>query len=143
MAQVIAKIGTDRYKTIVAAQNHQLTADEPRPYGNDLGPTPYDFLLVSLGTCVAMTLRMYADRKGWDLQEVEVYLDQTRVHAKDCDDCESEEGYIHLIEKRLKFTGDLDDQQIARLLEISSKCPVQKTLTHEIKVETGLMEKAV
>ena len=139
MAQIIATIDRNKYKTVITTGNHRLVGDEPAPFGQDLGPNPYDFLLVSIGTCVAMTLRMYADRKGWDLQKVEVELDQSRIHAKDCEDCESEEGYIHLIEKRLKITGDLSPQQRQRLLEISEKCPVQKTLTHEIRVKSDLI----
>ena len=96
----------------------------------------YEFLLMAVGSCVSMTLRMYADRKGWDLQEVKVELDQQRIHAKDCEDCESEDGYIHQIQKRLTFTGDLTDEQRARLLEISERCPVQKTLLNEIQIIT-------
>jgi len=103
MSQVIAKINRTKYKTIVTTGNHQLIGDEPSPYGKDLGPSPYDFLLTALGTCVSMTLRMYADRKGWDLEEVEVHLSQTRVHAKDCEDCESEDGYVHMIEKKIEI----------------------------------------
>ena len=85
-----------------------------------------------------MTLRMYADRKGWDLEEVQVDLDQSRVYAKDCEDCESVDGYVHIIEKKLSFTGDLTEEQIQRLLEISDKCPVNKTLSSEIKINTLL-----
>jgi len=106
------------------------------PLGQDLGPNPYDFLLIALGACVTMTLRMYADRKGWDLEEVEVHLEQSRVHAKDCEDCESQNGYVHVIEKKLKFIGDLTEEQTQRLLEISDKCPVNKTLSNEIKILT-------
>ncbi len=81
MAQVITKIDRSKYKTIITTDNHQLIGDEPIPFGQDLGPSPYDFLLMALGSCVAMTLRMYADRKGWDLKEVEVHLDQSRIHS--------------------------------------------------------------
>ncbi len=136
MTQVIAKINRSKYKTIVVTKNHELIADEPLPIGQDLGPNPYDFLLTALGTCVTMTLRMYADRKGWDLEEVQVHLEQSRVYAKDCEDCESEEGYVHVIEKKLKFIGELTEEQIQRLLEISDRCPVNKTLTNEIKIIT-------
>jgi len=136
MIQVIAKIDRAKYRTLVTAGNHEVVADEPKPFGQDLGPNPYDFLLISLGTCVAMTLRMYADRKGWNLEEVEVHLSQSRVYAQDCEDCESEEGYVHLIEKRLRFIGDLTEEQEQRLMEISDRCPVNKTLTHEIKIST-------
>ena len=139
MPQAIATIAQDRYKTVVKVGNHEVVGDEPIPLGTDLGPNPYDFLLVSLGTCVAMTLRMYADRKGWDMQAVEIHLSQERVYAQDCEDCESEDGFVHLIEKKLKFTGELDDMQIKRLLEISDRCPVNKTLTHEIKIATALV----
>ena len=140
MTQVIAKIDRAKYKTLVGAGNHELIADEPVPLGQDLGPNPYDFLLIALGACVAMTLRMYADHKGWDLEEVEVHLKQSRVYAKDCEDCESQNGYVHVIEKKLKFIGNLTEEQTQRLLEISDKCPVNKTLTSEIKITTKTLD---
>lgn len=139
MAQVKVTTGTEKYKTEILTSTHQLIADEPQPYGKDLGPNPYEFLLMAVGSCVGMTLRMYADRKGWDLQEVEIELDQDRRHAKDCENCESENGYVHFIQKRLRFKGNLDERQKARLLEISDRCPVQKTLLNEIKIETSLL----
>lgn len=139
MTQVKVKTGTEKYKTTILASTHQLIADEPQPYGKDLGPNPYEFLLMAIGSCVGMTLRMYADRKGWDLEEVEIELDQERKHARDCEDCESENGYVHFIKKKLRFTGNLDEKQKARLLEISERCPVQKTLLNEIKIETELL----
>ncbi len=140
MTQVTAKINRAKYKTIIVTGNHELIADEPVPIGQDLGPNPYDFLLTALGACVTMTLRMYADRKGWDLEEVQVHLEQSRVYAKDCAECESEDGYVHIIEKKLKFIGELTEEQIQRLLEISDKCPVHKTLTNEIKIITTTLE---
>ncbi len=140
MTQVTAKINRAKYKTIIVTGNHELIADEPVPIGQDLGPNPYDFLLTALGACVTMTLRMYADRKGWDLEEVQVQLEQSRVYAKDCAECESEDGYVHIIEKKLKFIGELTEEQIQRLLEISDKCPVHKTLTNEIKIITTTLE---
>ena len=140
MTQVIAKIKQDKYKTVVEAGNHEFLADEPKPMGKDTGPNPYDFLLAALGTCVTMTLRMYADRKGWDLEEVHVHLEQSRVYAKDCEDCESEDGYVHIIDKKIKLIGQLSEEQIERLLEISDRCPVNKTLTREIKILTTKIE---
>lgn len=140
MAQVIVKTGLEHYKTSVTTSTHEIIADEPKPLGTDLGPNPYEFLLVALGTCVSMTLRMYADRKGWDMQEVEVHLNQQRIHAKDCENCESEDGYIHSIEKKLQFKGNLSEEQVNRLLEIADKCPVQKTLLNEIKIQTSLLQ---
>ncbi|MEM6628540.1 MAG: OsmC family protein [Bacteroidota bacterium] len=134
MAEIIAKIDRSTYKTQLSNGRHELLGDEPIPLGTDSGPTPYDYLLMSLGSCVAMTLRMYADRKGWDLETVEVHLNQSRIYAKDCEDCESEEGYVHIIEKKLSFTGNLGESQRKRLMEIADKCPVNKTLLHEIKI---------
>ncbi len=139
MTQVIAKIDRKKYKTIIDTGNHQLIADEPVPLGQDLGPNPYDFLLAALGACVTMTLRMYADRKGWNLEEVHVHLEQSRIYAKDCEECESEDGYVHIIEKNLKFIGDLTEEQKQKLLEISDKCPVNKTLSNEIKIITSIL----
>jgi putative redox protein len=138
MTEVIAKIDRNKYKTILLAGEHEWISDEPHPSGEDLGPTPYDFLLAALGSCVAMTLRMYADRKGWDLESVEVDLDQDRVYYEDCQDCESKEGYVHVIEKRVKLTGNLTYEQRQRLLEISERCPVNKTLLREIKIRSSL-----
>ncbi len=136
MTQIIAKIGRDKYKTTLTNGRHTIIADEPIGMGEDLGPTPYDFLLMALGSCVSITLRMYADRKGWDLEAVEVHLSQSRVHAKDCEECESTDGFVHVIEKEIKLTGNLDEAQRKRLMEISDKCPVNKTLLNEIKINT-------
>lgn len=136
MKEVIAKIGRDQYRTVLINGIHQIIGDEPAPYGTDEGPDPYSFLLMSLGGCVAMTIRMYADRKKWDLEDVEVQLSQERVYHKDCEDCESTDGYVHHIEKKVKLTGNLDDKQRARLMEIADRCPVNKTLLNEIKIKT-------
>ncbi|MEM9821758.1 MAG: OsmC family protein [Bacteroidota bacterium] len=136
MVQVIARLDRSKYKTVLTTDRHQIIGDEPAPYGTDEGPSPYDFLLMSLGSCVAMTLRMYADRKKWDLREVEVHLSQQRVHHSDCADCESKEGYVHIIEKKVKLIGQLDEAQKARLMEIADRCPVNKTLLNEIKINT-------
>ena len=89
MKKVTAKIDRSNYKTILSNGTHQVIADEPVPYGTDKGADPYSLLLMSLGSCVAITIRMYADRKKWDLEAVEVELSQERIHSKDCDDCES------------------------------------------------------
>ncbi len=136
MAEIIAKIGKEKYETTLTVGKHKIIADEPLAVGKDKGPTPYELLLMALGSCVAMTLRMYADRKKWDLQEVQVVLNQNRTHAKDCDDCESKEGFVHNIEKEIKLVGNLDDTQRLRLIEISDRCPVNKTLLGEIKITT-------
>jgi putative redox protein len=125
----------------VRAGRHVLAADEPASAGGaDTGPSPYDLLLASLGSCTSMTLRMYADRKGWPLEGVGVRLTHTRIHAEDCEHCETEEGRIDRIERVVSVRGPLSDEQRARLLEIAERCPVHRTLQGEIDVPTRLAE---
>src|SRR5690606_40196802 len=117
------------------ARTHGLLADEPVSLGGtDAGPTPYEFLLAALGSCMAMTLRMYSDRKGWPLDDVEVALRTSRSHEVDCEHCESEAVGITHIERRLELTGQLDEEQRARLLQIADRCPVKQTLERGIHV---------
>lgn len=122
---------------LVTAGEHQFRADEPREQGGDgTAPTPYEYLLGALGQCTSMTLLMYARRKGIPLEKVVVELDDSRVHAADCADCTSSEGYIHEIKRKIRMEGPLTGEQRTRLLEIADKCPVHKTLTAEIKIRT-------
>lgn len=131
----------DGFVTQIRAGKHTLRADEPESVGGtDTGPTPYDLLLASLGTCTAMTLRMYANRKGWPLERVDVRLSHERVHAKDCEDCESGEGLVTRIRREVAIHGELDDEQRRRLLEIADKCPVHRTLTAEIRIDTTVAD---
>ena len=111
-----------------------IITDEPAQLGgDDAGPDPYTLLLAALGSCISMTLTLYARRKGWPLERVTVRLRQQRVHAKDCAECErSTEGFVHRIERAVSVEGNLTDEQRARLQEIAHKCPVHKTLTSEI-----------
>lgn len=119
----------------VEAGNHHLTADEPVSVGGtDKGPSPYHFLATALGTCKSMTMRMYADRKEWPLESLEVTVSHGREHIKDCADCMSEEGFIHRFIVVITLHGDLSEEQRLRLLEIAGRCPVAKTLSHEIKI---------
>lgn len=138
--QVSVRIGSEGYTTDIIAGKHALRADEPVSVGgNNFGPTPYDLLLASIGACTAMTLRMYADRKKWDLQEVVVHLSHSKEHAADCESCTTETGKIDQIERSIKLVGDLDEKQKARLLQIADKCPVHKTLHNEVKVLTSII----
>lgn len=133
---VVTGTKDDGLRHAVVAGRHQGVLDEPEPAGTDLGPTPYDALLAALGGCTAMTVRMYARRKCWPLDEVTVALRHDRIHATDCADCISTEGRIDRIAREITLTGDLDDEQRARLLEIADRCPVHRTLRGEITIET-------
>lgn len=135
--QVVALLEGKGYTTRISAEGHSLVADEPRAVGGaDLGPTPYGLLLASLGACTVMTLRMYADRKGWPLEAVEARLRHSRVHARDCEECGATEGMVDRIERTLRFEGPLSAEQRARLVEIAQKCPVHRTLTSETVIHT-------
>lgn len=138
MSEVI--VSSDGFlKQQVTAGAHRLIADEPREAGgSDAGPDPYSFLLAALGACTSMTLQLYAKRKGIPLEKVQVSLRNSRVYAKDCENCESKEGKIEEIERYISLTGPLTDEQRHRLLEIASRCPVHKTLTSEIVIKDFL-----
>jgi uncharacterized OsmC-like protein len=121
----------------IVAGGHQLVADEPAAIGGaDSGPTPYDLLLAGLGACTAITVRMYADRKGWPLRQMTVRLRHSRIHAVDCLDCETKTGQLDQIDRELHFEGDLTDDQRARLMSIAERCPVHRTLNSEVLVAT-------
>lgn len=130
---------TRTYRTEIKAGKHSLVADEPESVGGaNSGPTPYDLLLSALGSCTGMTLRMYADRKDWPLEETVVRLSHKKIHADDCAECETEEGKIDQIEREIEVRGALNEEQRTRLLEIANKCPVHRTLHSEIKVQSTL-----
>lgn len=134
---VVTDAGSGRYTQHVGTATHEFLADEPASAGgDDAGPTPYDLLLAALGTCTAMTVRMYADRKGIPLVRTEVRLRHDRVHARDCECCETGTGMLSRIIREISFLGDLDSAQRAKLAEIAEKCPVHRTLSHEIVIET-------
>lgn len=121
----------------IAAGRHQWVADESVGVGDDAGPNPYDLLLGALAACKVMTCHMYANRKGWPLRAVEVSLDAHKVYARDCDDCESDpKAKVDVIDVTISFEGDLDEQQVQRLTDISERCPVHRTLTSETKIRT-------
>jgi putative redox protein len=134
----VTETGAGGYTQQIAAGHHRLVADEPRPIGDDIGPTPYDLLLAGLGACTSMTVRMYADRKRWPLERIRVTLRHSRIHAKDCADCETSTASIDHIDREVELTGDLDDTQRQRLLHIAERCPVHQTLTSEVDIATSL-----
>jgi putative redox protein len=137
MATITVRSG-EGFQQEITARGHRFAADEPLDAGgSDTGPTPYELLLGALGACKAMTVRMYARRKGWDLQSVTVELEHSRDYRKDCEDCDEREARIDRIRVWLWFTGNLDDAQCRRLREIAERCPVHQTLTGRIEIVEG------
>ena len=139
--RVTARLASTGFRTDISANGHAITADEPLSVGGtNLGPTPYDLVLAGLGACTVMTLRMYADRKGWPLEGAAVRLSHGKIHARDCEECESETGKIDVIERELMLEGPLDDEQRARIAQIADKCPVHRTLTTETVIRTRMVD---
>ncbi|MHA7942907.1 bifunctional alpha/beta hydrolase/OsmC family protein [Formosa sp. 3Alg 14/1] len=127
----------DNFTTNIQTKKHTLIADEPeRVGGDDFGPSPYEYLNAALAACTAMTLKLYAQRKKWDLQEVFVYITYSKKHSDDLKLDLEKPAQIDYLKKTLKFVGNLDDKQKARLKEIASKCPVHKTLISDTIIET-------
>lgn len=136
---VVARLEEAHYRTEIYAGGHTLIADEPKEVGGTgLGPSPYDLLNASLGACTVMTLRMYADRKGWPLEVISARLKHEKVHAKDCKTCENKAatGKIDHITREIQLEGPLDEAQRKRLMEIANRCPVHRTLHGDIHVHT-------
>jgi putative redox protein len=132
---------TGHYTQNMRSGRHQLIADEPESVGgNDAGPGPYEYVLMGLGACTSMTIRMYAERKQFPLKRVKVRLGHQKIHAQDCSDCETREGKVDKITREIILEGDLSAEQREKLLEIANRCPVHRTLTSEIKVRTRLVD---
>ena len=135
---VVTESDARPYGQCITAGGHHLAADEPAAVGGaDSGPTPYDLLLAGLGACTAITVRMYADRKGWPLRQTTVRLRHRRIHAADCASCETRTGQMDQIVREMRFEGELTDEQRARLLDIAERCPVHRTLHSEVLVSTA------
>ncbi len=127
MTHATARIGTIHYAVSIDANGHKITADEPQSNGGaDVGPAPYDLLLAGLGACTSITLRMYADRKAWDLQSLQVDLTYSRKGEEEC------------IHRRLHLAGDLSDEQRIRFADIAERTPVTLTLKKGLPVTTEL-----
>jgi len=125
----------ENYQHEATSRGHSIILDEPKEAGgDDVGLSPYETLLAALGGCTAMTLRMYAKRKGWPLDDVQVELSHERMHARDCEDCESEEGQLGVVRRKVTLSGDLSDEQRQRLHEIADRCPVHRTLTGAVEI---------
>ena len=136
MSEVVVTSKQNLQNEVRYGSGQTFVTDEPLDVGGeDAGPNPYTLILAALGTCISMTVTLYARRKQWPLEQVTVRVRQNRIHAKDCQECaQSVEGYVHRIERSVNFKGDLTEEQLARLLEISHKCPVHKTLSSQIVI---------
>jgi|SRR5687768_8878666 len=131
---ITSRTGPDSYRTTIDAAGHTLVADESIANDPGAGPSPYELLLGAIGSCTAMTMRMYATRKQWPLDEVTVHLRTGRKHVEDCENCETRSVGIQQIERRIEMKGALSDEQRQRLLLIADRCPVKQTLERGIRV---------
>ncbi len=137
--EIVVKEQDQKFRLDVYSDSHQWVADEPTSVGgSNLGPDPYEHLLASVGTCTSMTLRMYAQRKQWPLENAEVTLRHSREHIADCAECTETESAVRIdvIERQITLHGELSEEQRSRLMEIADKCPVHKTLTGTLNIRT-------
>ena len=136
---VVAETGFGKFQQAITASGHRLHADEPKSVGGtNTGPNPYELLLAGVGACTAMTLRLYADRKGWPLEHAEVRLRHDRDYLKDCQAIEAADARMDRIARAITLRGPLTDEQRERLLQIANSCPVHRTLEAGVRVETAL-----
>ncbi|NAY90566.1 alpha/beta fold hydrolase [Muricauda sp. JGD-17] len=140
--QVVASLDVeDGFTTSMKVGNHYMVADEPEDFGgNDFGPSPYALVSAGLSACTAMTIQMYARRKKWSLENVEVHTSYDKTHAEDCQNCETDSAKIDTFHREIQLTGDLDAKQQERIMQIADKCPVHKTLHSQIQVISKLVE---
>jgi putative redox protein len=137
---IVASTGTGLYEQVLLDGRHSLRADEPVAVGGgDAGPSPYELLLMALGSCTSMTINLYATRKKWALDQVVVRLRHERVYADDCVNCEDPKSKIDRIWCSIQLIGTLDEAQRNRLIEIAKQCPVHRTLTNKIEIRTDLV----
>ncbi len=135
--EVVATTGADGFRTTIRAHGHPLVADEPAAVGGtNAGPSPYGLLASALASCTSMTLQMYARRKGLALESASVAVRHAKIHAQDCEHCETQTGKIDRFDRVIAMTGDLSAEERSRLLEIADRCPVHRTLTGEIEIRT-------
>ena len=140
MQPVIVRSG-NALRNEISAGPHRMIADEPASAGGtEAGPTPYDFLSAGLGACTSMTMRVVANREKIPLEGVEITVENDRMHAEDCADCLTTSGYIHRFNVIIKLIGDLTPAQRSRMLDVARRCPVNKTLTSEIRIEESLAD---
>ncbi|MEX0361006.1 MAG: alpha/beta fold hydrolase [Allomuricauda sp.] len=140
--QVVASLDAeDGFTTQMKVGRHYMVADEPESFGgNDFGPSPYELVSAGLSACTVMTIQMYSKRKGWPVNNVEVHTSYSKTHAQDCENCEQDSAKIDTFHREIRLSGDLDEKQKARIMQIADKCPVHKTLHSETQVISKLVE---
>jgi putative redox protein len=142
-ADVVVRGDARSFEQKIAVGRHNLVADEPvSAGGGDAGPDPYDYLLSALGVCTSMTVGLYARRHRFPLENITVSLWHSRIHANDCEECETKEGMLDRIDAEIELTGSLSQAQHATLMEVAAKCPVHRTLTSEINIRLRTASKA-
>src|SRR5712664_3031634 len=143
---VVVRGGARGFVQEISVGRHHLTADEPvAAGGTDRGPDPYNLLLAALGSCMSMTIALYARTKKWPLQSVVVRLSHSRIYARDCADCVvRDDTMLDRIETEVQLSGALTAEQHSKLMEVAHKCPVHRTLTSKIEIRevplTGLAQ---
>ena len=134
---IVARTGVASFRTDLRIGEYELIADEPAAFGGtDAGPSPYEFMLAALASCTAMTVRMYAARKQWPLEEVVVRLRDTPAHIKDCLDCETNAVGPRRVDRIVQLHGPLSAEQRTRILQIADRCPVKQSLERGIQIRT-------
>lgn len=141
-SHIVAYLGKDdKFTTQIKSNNHRLVADEPTTFGgNDYGPSPYELVSSGLAACTAITIKMYAERKKWDLEEVFVHVKYDKVYMEDCAVCESKDSKLDQFMREIELKGNLNNEQKQKLLEIADKCPVHRTLESKAQIETKLLD---
>jgi putative redox protein len=142
-AHIVVRGGADNFQQQITAGKYQLVADEPISVGGgDAGPDPYDYLLAALGVCTSMTIGLYARRNRLPLENITVSLWHSRIHAMDCQECQTKEGMLDRIDVEVELTGALSAEQHVKLMDVAAKCPVHRTLTSEINIRLRSAEKS-
>jgi putative redox protein len=138
--EVVVRGSAAGFAQEITAGSHRILADEPKEQGGEnAGPSPYELLAAALGACTSMTLGMYARRQHWPLASVMIRLRHSKIHAKDCADCDTKDEMLDRIDRDIELTGDLTGEQREKLLEIADKCPVHQTLTRGMRIFSRLV----
>ena len=137
---VVASLdASDGFTTALKVGSHFMTADEPLSFGgNDYGPSPYELVSAALSACTVMTIQMYAKRKGWSLDNVQAHTSYSKSHAKDCENCETDNSKLDTFVREITISGNLDEKQKSRIMQIADKCPIHKTLNSTVQIITKL-----